>query len=423
MKKDFDCIVIGAGTAGVVASIQAAAAGTETLLIERSGQPGGTMTSALIAFPGLFYAWKKQIISGIGWDLVRDCAALAGTPLPKFEEQDGMKEHPRYQVNLQPALYAALCDERMTKSGVQRLYHAMPFRANFSDGRWSLSVATQNGIEDFSAKVVVDCTGDAAFCGLAGFERRMPETVQPATYSCRMSGYDPEKLDWAILKNAAEKAIRHNELKYTDLGWNASGFSEQFLRCFGNNANHLFPEHVATAEGRSQLEVDARASLLRAYRFLKKQPGLEHLRIDCAAPECGVRESAVIVGEHTVTGGEYCSGTCWPDSVAYAIYPIDIHEKSASGVTPTPLKAGIVPTIPLRALIPRGSRNLLAAGRCISSDRIANSALRVQASCMAGGQAAGAAAVLSVRLGLPPLALDPDKVRSLLAEYGAIIPK
>ena len=41
--------------------------------------------------------------------------------------------------------------------------------------------------------------------------------------------------------------------------------------------------------------------------------------------------------------------------------------------------------------------NILVAGRCVSSDRLANSGLRVQASCMAMGQAAGAAAALAVQ--------------------------
>ena len=35
-----------------------------------------------------------------------------------------------------------------------------------------------------------------------------------------------------------------------------------------------------------------------------------------------------------------------------------------------------MPTIPLSALIPKGSRNLIVAGRCVSSDRLANSGLR-----------------------------------------------
>src|SRR5690606_13053190 len=98
-----------------------------------------------------------------------------------------------------------------------------------------------------------------------------------------------------------------------------------------------------------------------------------------------------IQGEYLVTVDDYTSGKTFPDGVCYAFYPIDLHDKE--GVKPTPLQPGVVPSVPLRALIPKGSRHLLVAGRSISSDRLANSALRVQATCMAMGQAAGLAAV------------------------------
>jgi len=68
MDGPFDIIVVGGGTAGVVAAIQCGRAGMRTLLVEKNGLPGGTMTAAGIAFPGLFFVWGHQIIAGIGWD-------------------------------------------------------------------------------------------------------------------------------------------------------------------------------------------------------------------------------------------------------------------------------------------------------------------------------------------------------------------
>jgi hypothetical protein len=62
------------------------------------------------------------------------------------------------------------------------------------------------------------------------------------------------------------------------------------------------------------------------------------------------------------------------------------------------------------------------AGRCISSDRLANSALRVQATCMATGQAAGAAAALAAQRGVTPGQLPIAEVKALLTAHGAIVP-
>ena len=68
--SDADVIVVGGGTAGTIAAIQAARAGAKIVLIEHGSQLGGTTTVGGVAFPGLFHAWGKQIISGIGWELV-----------------------------------------------------------------------------------------------------------------------------------------------------------------------------------------------------------------------------------------------------------------------------------------------------------------------------------------------------------------
>jgi hypothetical protein len=108
--------------------------------------------------------------------------------------------------------------------------------------------------------------------------------------------------------------------------------------------------------------------------------------------------------------------------VCYAFYPVDLHDKK-SGVKPAHLKEGVVPTVPLRALVPKGSQNLLVAGRCLSSDRLANSGLRVQATCMATGQAAGAAAALAARRGVTPGAVPPADIKALLRFQGAIVPE
>ena len=160
---------------------------------------------------------------------------------------------------------------------------------------------------------------------------------------------------------------------------------------------------------------------MRLYRFLKKQPGLEKLEFKLNAAECGVRETRTIVGLETVTAEEYAAGKKYKDAVSHAFYPIDLHDAKV-GLDKRNLTPGIVPTVPRGALIPRNTRHLLAAGRILSSDRLANSALRVQATCMATGQAAGALAALSVRLGVPAEEIPMPELRRLLEANRAIVP-
>jgi len=67
LENDVDVLVVGGGTAGTIAAIQAGRAGAKTMIVERGTQLGGTMTTGGVAFPGLFDAWGQQIIAGVGW--------------------------------------------------------------------------------------------------------------------------------------------------------------------------------------------------------------------------------------------------------------------------------------------------------------------------------------------------------------------
>jgi hypothetical protein len=224
------------------------------------------------------------------------------------------------------------------------------------------------------------------------------------------------KLDLDDLSAAAAEAVQAGQLDSTDFRHNLRGY----LTNHAENATHVTSADSSTSEIHSQTNIRGRASVVRMMRFLKRHPGFENLYLERLQPEVGVRETYRIVGESTVTVGDYTSGRRFDDAVAHSFYPIDLHDER--GVRPRQLKSGTVATIPLSALIPKSSRNLMVAGRSISSDRLANSALRVQASCMAMGQAAGAAAALSAKLGLTPLKTPLDDLLATLRAHGAIVP-
>lgn len=43
----------------------------------------------------------------------------------------------------------------------------------------------------------------------------------------------------------------------------------------GNNSNHISGINACDSAGRTKIEIAGRESLLRLYRFLRRQPGLE----------------------------------------------------------------------------------------------------------------------------------------------------
>jgi len=433
MQAEYDVIVCGGGTAGVIAAIQAGRAGARTLLIEKNGMLGGTVTVGGINAPAHFFAWGTQIIGGIGWELMRKTLAETGKPIPTpdFTRENNRLPH----LSMDKAVFAAICDMAVLDAGVELLFHAMPGAAQWhglparedhgqdahATGYWTLTVCTKTGLRETRATVLIDATGDANVVELAGFDVVCPETVQPATLVMHCAGYDAEALDYAALLEASKAAIAAGELITTDISWGDNG-PEAFLRSHGHNANHLRAPKAETSEGKTAAEVEARQAMLRMYRFCKQQPGLENFRIDWVCTEVGIRETVTINGKSTVTAEDYEMGRVFDDALCYAFYPIDEHLNDGKGINFRLLNRHVLPTIPRGALLPKGSRNLIVAGRTVSSDRLAHSALRVECPCMAMGQAAGAMAALTARTGLDPEYLPLADIYALLHEHDAVVP-
>ena len=423
MNRDYDVMVFGGGTAGVVAATQAGRAGAKVLLVEKTGMLGGTTTTGGVNFPGLFHAWGQQVIAGIGWELVTRCVAEAGGSLPNFA--DYHRPHWQLQIRVNRFLYAALCDEAVVDAGVEVLFHSMLASLDVPGAgqHWTATLCTKDGLTEVNAAVVIDTTGDANATALAGLPMHIPSENQPATLSCQALGYDPQDLDIDAINRAFDAEVKAGRLAYTDASWNTDSPNiGRWLESRGVGANHIHHINARNSEGKTRLELESRKSLLRLYRFLKQQAGLEQLIIEQISPECGVRETATIQGKCTVTVEDYQAGRVWDDAVCYSFYPIDLHKSTGGGLQMEPLAEGVVPTLPRRALLPAGSHNFLVAGRCIASDRLANSALRVQATCMATGQAAGAMAALSASTGVDPEDILISEVHALLRDHGAIIP-
>ncbi len=415
---DCDVLVVGGGTAGTVAAIQSGRAGARTLLVEKNGMLGGTMTVAGVNNPGLFYAWGRQVIAGIGWELVTATLAETDGELPDFSNTE--LPHWRHHVRTDKAVFAALADQAALDAGVELLLHSMIAGAAWDGEGWDVTLCTKSGLKPARCRVLVDCTGDANAVSLAGFQVVQPDECQPGTLFVRVGGYDLSALNLERISDAFKEAVRQGLVRESDL-WHGLEAAPGFLRSHGGNCNHVIRIRAATSEDRTQAELEARRLLLRIYRLFRAQPGLEGLCIEEVSPECGIRESVTIKGKKTITVEDYVGGRVWDDAVCYSFYPIDLHKEV--GGEGRRLDEGVVPTIPRGAMLPEGSRNIVAAGRCISGDRLAHSAYRVEATCMATGQAAGAMAALAAQRGVDVEDLPIGDVHDLLRAHGAIVPE
>jgi hypothetical protein len=375
-----DVLVVGGGTAGTIAAIQAARAGAKTILIERGTQLGGTTTTGGVSFPGLFDAWGKQIIAGIGWELVRESVELDGGALPDFSKVP--ERHWMNQVRVNQFLYALLAEEKCEQAGVQIAYYEFPQAIMQTARGWQVDCGGFGTQRRVLCEQIIDCTGGAEVVGMLNLPRLRGGETQPGSLLFML-----DKANSPGRPNGPGSGLLHS------------------LYVHGADSSNSRTVTAANLAGRREVLNQVR----------KGKQRLMHLQ-----PETGFRESYRIVGETVITVDDYTSGRVFEDAVCNAFYPVDLHTRS--GVKPKPLAKGRVPTIPLTALVPKGSRNIMVAGRCVSSDRPANSGLRVQASCMAMGQAAGATAALAVRRNTTPLKVPLKDVLETLAKHGAIIP-
>lgn len=375
VTQEVDVLVVGGGTAGNIAAIQAGRMGALTLIVERGAQLGGTTTTGGVAFPGLFDAWGKQVIAGIGWELVKECVELDGGKLPNFAKVP--KRHWQNQVYVNQFLFAILAEEKCEQAGVAIAYHEFPRSVQKTGSGWEVVCVGFGTQRRVRCKQIIDCTGGAEVVGMMGLPRLREEETQPGS----------------MLFNLGEA--------------NNPGH-HQLHRLYVHGADSSNSRTVTRAN------LTGRKSVLEKVRKEKKR--LMHLQ-----PETGFRESYRIVGEIMITVNDYTNGRVFKDAISNAFYPVDLHTKS--GVKPKPLKPGTVPTIPLSALVPKDSQNVMVAGRCVSSDRLANSGLRVQASCMGMGQAAGVAASLAAGQSTTPLGVPLAEIHRQLAKHGAILPE
>ena len=414
----FDVAVIGGGAAGIGAALAASKTGAKTVLVERDARLGGTTVSAEVLPIGLFHAWNRQVIAGPCWDLVTNAVDLAGGKLPDFPKLDA-HDWRHHCVKVNPFVYSALAAETLEKSGVELMFNAAACGMERTSDGWKIALATDEGMRHLTAKEVVDATGNASVAAFAGAKRERADDAerQPGSYffhlNTRGMTFDAESVD-----KAHAAAVASGELLPTDIHIKMSNY----IRAGGGWGCYVPLADNSTASARADTNRRGRETMLRVLRFIRRQPGLEKAAVVSSAPEVGVRETYRVIGEKTVVEAEYLAGTVEPDSLCYSYWYIDEHNTARKQARQVFHEPGKVGTIPLGAMIPRDVPHLLVAGRAISSDHGANSALRVQASCMAIGQSAGVVAVLAAKRGIDPRSVPMEDARQQLRAIGAVVP-
>jgi hypothetical protein len=280
---------------------------------------------------------------------------------------------------------------------------------------------TKGGERVVRARCVVDASGDADVCHLAGAPYEPPgEDVQSLSTVFRMANVDVERAEslpkaelWALMREAsASRRYRLPRIEGSVHRTPQAGVMMALMTRV-RSVDATDPEQLTRAE------LEGRRQCHEYFRFLRENvPGYEAAVLVSTSPAIGVRESRRILGEHVLSAEEILSATQFPDQIALCGAPIEDHH-AGSDTRWVYLEEGAAYGIPYRCLLPREVDGLLVAGRCFSATHDAHASARSMATCMAMGQAAGTAAALSVAAGVEPRALDPAVLRARLRQDGA----
>ena len=421
---DYDVVVCGGGAAGFISAIAAARSGAKTAIVEQYGFFGGMATIGLVTPLSVFTYNREQVIGGIPWEFVERLRKMRGC----------IVEEPLGNVAFDPELYKLLCQKMMLEAGVEMYMHSYLSGCRAENGRISaVFFENKNGTEAICGDMYVDCTGDGDLAAMAGVPMQTDEypPMQPMSTYFILGGVDTDSPMIA-------DAMHHNK---QGRNCHCIPFREKLLAMketlgipeFGGPwfCTTLRPGEVAVNMTRTMgnaidnrdftaAECRLREDVFKVARILREN--FEEFRnsyVTTVAVHAGIRESRRIKGVHTITGDEYVNACRYPDSISRGAHPVDVHIGAGAEQSLTFLKQAAY--VPYRALIAEGFPNLLVAGRCISADKTAFASLRVQASCMGTGQAAGVAAARCAKAGVSVQDADTDGLIRELRNLGAII--
>ena len=359
-----DVLVVGGGIAGVAAALAAARLGVSVCLVEKTCSLGGlaTLGNVTVWLP-LCDGQGRQVSAGLAEELLklsvadlgRDHQAAGFQRIPDCWQVGGdleQRKHTRYLVRFNPSTYLLALEQLVVESAVRILYDTRVCAVERHAGAIThLIVENKSGRSAIACKMVVDASGDADICFLAGEQT--------------------ESLDSNVL-----------------CGWFyhlADGDLQlhTMTQAFSPYANR---EGAAGPFFRGDVAEDVTAQVLGSRAMMREKIAAIRLRNPQADAQLILpptiptfRMTRRLVGE-------------------YSLSEKDVHQWFADtvGLTSDWRKPGPVYAVPLRSLAGLVNHNLLAAGRCISADTTAWDVTRALPGCAVTGEAAGSAAALGV---------------------------
>lgn len=380
MIQTYDVVVAGGGIAGIAAAAAAARQGARVCIIEKEHGLGGLATLGLVAiYLPLCDGRGRQVVGGLGEELLRLSLSLNPRELPQIWRNPDRQYHApheaaaRYQVEFNPVSFMIQLDVLAISLGIDLIFDTRVCACALDDNRvLALIVENKSGRMAIGCKTVVDATGDADICHLAGEQTHTQGGNRRTGWFYHTRPDRGTKL--CILNDSLYAPIPDTSRGYDGVNWRDV----------------------------TQMSLDGRAMIREKLAVLRKQdPSVEPASV-FSIPQ--FRMTRRLTGRSTM-----------------AAFSQRVWYEDCIGMCGDWRKAGPVYYIPFSSLYGR-TANLLAAGRCISSEGDAWDVTRAIPACAVTGEAAGTAAAMQALGGIPHLAqLDTAALQRALVDNGVLI--
>ena len=437
--RNFDVVVAGGGTAGVVAAIAAARQGAKTALIEVKGYPGGTVTEGGTALHSFYNLWKafggvekRQVVRGIPQEIIDRLMKVGGTS--GHAEMSKGYNYDSVCTCIDTEIYKLVTFEMLVEAGVFVCVNTLLAGAIMDGARIrGVIVESRSGREAFYAKSFVDCTAYGDLAAYAGAKYTEPNDY-PVVNSIGVANVNVETLHDFLEKHDAiiqlakgRRSGREGQIVRIE------GITAKLPGDFGKEADKIGMSMVTTTvhdnyfmfiklnfkmpvsptdrDEVAKAELELRRRQFRAIELFRQYiPGCEKAFIARTSPKLCIRRGRLIACDYDISHEDVIEGRHFDDEVM--VY--GFHDSAPR----YQIKDGGTYGLPYRALCAAGIENLLAAGMLITSDHRAHMSTRNTVCCMGQGQATGTAAALCAGKNCGTRELSYGKLREALVQGG-----
>lgn len=430
--------MIGSGPSGLAAAIASARAGAETTLLERYGCFGGNITQ--VGVEGFaWYRHEKTVDSeGIGREFEDRARAMgAATPEPQSDS---------HAIDGEAFKYVA--DVLVQEAKITPMLHRLMVATIVEQGTIrGVIVESKSGREAILAKRIVDATGDADVAARSGaLVRKAPrEELMAASVMFSMNGVDKKRFiedikanpqsyadwaggEWTIETSGKEDQMFSPFLRKPFSRAIEEGLIPENLNTICGTWGALYEQgdltylnlvHLAGIDGTdandlTKGEIEGRRQAMLAVEALQRyHPGCEKAKLRNFGMTIGIRDTRKIDALYNMTANDVRHQAKFDDSIG--IFPEFI---DGYGILILPT-TGRYFQLPYRAMLPRGVKHLICAGRIIGGDRDSHAAVRNMMCCAVTGQGAGVAAALAVQDNCDFDKVDIAQLQKTLIRQGA----